>query len=276
MKILKRTQRVKLGQDNQPNYIPTLHQRVTMAITALYTDLSRYYDLMCTDINYQEQSHYAYRIHQLFGNQGKNHLDLACGTGLHVQHFLDFGYTSIGLDINQPMLNIAQERCPKAKFIQQDMSHFVVEKQVDFISCFLYSIHYNNGLSKLKECIACINTALKPGGVFFFNAVDKNYIDNREGIKHALTHDEADFTFQSAWRYCGEGDKQTLHVVIQRATSTHTETWQDEHPMVAISFHDLKELLLPYFEVFIFEHDFNKIIPWGETTGNAIFVAVKT
>lgn len=246
-----------------------------MSSTALYTDLSGYYDLMCADINYYEQSDYVRRLHQLFGNQGKHYLDLACGTGPHVRHFIDFGYHVSGLDINQPMLDIAQARCPEADFIQQDMNSFKVKEQPDLITCFLYSIHYNADINKLNECIACVHAALKPGGIFCFNAVDKNYIDNREGIKHGLQHDDSRFTFQSSWHYCGQGDKQELQLCIEKITNEKTETWHDQHPMVAISFQSLQEILRPYFEVHIFEHDFNKIVPWNKSSGNAIFVGVK-
>ena len=246
-----------------------------MSSTALYTDLSGYYDLMCSDINYQEQSHYVHRLHQIFGNQGKRYLDVACGTGPHVKHFIDFGYQTSGLDINQPMLDIAKQRCPDAQFIQQDMSNFKVAEQFDLISCFLYSIHYNDGINKLQECIASVHAALKPGGIFCFNAVDKNTIDNREGIKNSLKHNNSYFTFQSSWNYSGEGDKQTLQLRIEKTTDKRTEIWHDQHTMVAVSFQQLQKLLLPYFDAHIFEHDFDKIVPWGETTGNAILVGVK-
>jgi ubiquinone/menaquinone biosynthesis C-methylase UbiE len=246
-----------------------------MSSTALYTDLSDYYDLMCADINYQEQSDYVRRLHQLFGNQGKDYLDLACGTGPHLRHFIDFGYRATGLDINQPMLDIAQLRCPEATFIRQDMNSFTVTEQVDLMSCFLYSIHYNADIKTLREAIACAHAALKSGGIFCFNAVDKSFIDNREGIKHSLMHNNSHFTFQSSWHYCGEGDHQELQLCIEKTTGEHIEIWRDKHPMVALTFQYLRELLLPYFEVHIFEHDFNKIVPWGETTGNAIFVGVK-
>ncbi|MES2824879.1 MAG: class I SAM-dependent methyltransferase [Pseudomonadota bacterium] len=247
----------------------------------LYTDLSNYYDLMCADINYKEQSEYVRRVHQLFGNGGKYYLDLACGTGPHVKHFIDFGYQASGLDINQPMLDIAQARCPEAQLIQQDMSnfkvtHFKVPEQFDLISCFLYSIHYNDGIHKLKECITSVHAALKPGGVFCFNAVDKNTIDNKKGIKHTLEHNGCHFGFQSNWHYCGHGDQQALHLTIEKTTMENMELWQDQHQMVAISFQHLQELLQPYFEVHIFEHVFDKIVPWDESSGNAIFVAVKT
>ncbi|HSP30850.1 MAG TPA: methyltransferase domain-containing protein, partial [Halomonas sp.] len=90
-----------------------------MSVNALYTDLSGYYDLMCVDIDYQAQSDAIRRLHQIFGNDGTTHLDLACGTGPHVRHFIDFGYASSGLDINQPMLDIAATRCPEAHFTLQ-------------------------------------------------------------------------------------------------------------------------------------------------------------
>ena len=246
-----------------------------MSSTALYTDLSSYYDLMCADINYEEQSNYVRRIHQLFDNQGKNYLDIACGTGPHVRHFIDFGYQASGLDINQPMLDIAQQRCPEAKFILQDMSNFKVTEQLDLITCFLYSIHYNDGIHKLKECIASTHAALNTGGIFCFNAVDKNTIDNRDGIKHSVEHNNSYFTFQSGWNYCGQGDKQTLILNIEKTTAEKTESSQDQHQMVAVSFQHLQELLAPYFEIHIFEHVFDKIVPWNGFSGNAIFVAVK-
>lgn len=246
-----------------------------MSANALYTDLSIYYDLMCADINYQEQSGYVFRIHQLFGNQGKRYLDLACGTGPHIRHFIDFGYCSNGLDINQPMLNIAKQRCPEAQFSLQDMSSFHVAEPLDLITCFLYSIHYNQGIDKLKACIASAHAALNPGGVFCFNAVDKNTIDNRAGIKRALEHNGSQFMFQSGWYYKGQGDQQMLQLRIEKTTEGHKESWQDQHPMVAVSFQYLQQLLQPYFDVHIFEHVYDRIEPWGGSAGNTIFVAVK-
>lgn len=246
-----------------------------MSSTALYTDLSGYYDLMCADINYQQQSDYVRRLHQLFGNQGKDYLDLACGTGPHLRHFIDFGYTATGVDINQPMLDIAQQRCPEAQFIQADMSKLNMAAQMDLISCFLYSIHYNQSINTLMDCIASVHTALKPGGMFCFNAVNKNTIDNRAGIKHSLTHDDSEFSFQSSWYYGGEGDKQELQLCIEKTTEGKTQIWRDQHSMVALTFEHLQKLLEPYFEVHIFEHDYQKIVPWEQASGNAIFVGIK-
>lgn len=253
-----------------------LNRQVTMSANALYTDLSGYYDLMCADIDYQAQSRCVHRLQQLFGNGGLRHLDLACGTGPHVRHFIDHGYESSGLDINQPMLDRAAVRCPEARFSLQDMCEFTVSEPVDLITCFLYSIHYSAGIERLKACIASVHGALAANGVFCFNAVDKNRIDNDLFVKHAARHEGSRFTFSSGWNYCGVGERQSLKLNIEKASADETQVWHDEHPMVAVGFGELIGLLEPYFEIHVLEHDYEKIIPWNQESGNAIFVCAKS
>ena len=242
---------------------------------ALYTDLSGYYDLMCADIDYQAQSHGVHRLQQLFGNAGNRHLDLACGTGPHVRHFLDAGYRSSGLDINQPMLDRATERCPQAQFSLQDMCGFTVSEPVDLITCFLYSIHYSGGIERLQACIASAHAALEEGGVFCFNAVDKDRIDNALFVSHTAEHADGQFHFSSGWYYGGAGERQSLKLRIARTVAEETQVWHDEHPMVAVNFAELQALLQPYFEVHVLEHDYEKIVPWDQRSGNALFACVK-
>lgn len=256
---------------------PTLrleHQAI-MSGNALYNDLSGYYDLMCADIDYQAQSHCVHRLQQLFGNGGRRHLDLACGTGPHVRHFIDAGYASSGLDINQPMLDRAALRCPEAQFSRQDMCAFVVDEPQDLITCFLYSIHYSGGIDRLKACIASAHRALAASGLFCFNAVDKHQIDNDSFVTHSARHADGLFRFSSGWNYAGQGERQSLKLRIERSVAGETQVWHDEHPMVAVSFDELQTLLQPYFEVHVFEHDYEKLIPWNGTSGNALFACVK-
>ncbi|WP_339485941.1 class I SAM-dependent DNA methyltransferase [Pseudomonas sp. EL_65y_Pfl2_R95] len=246
-----------------------------MSGNALYTDLSGYYDLMCADIDYQAQSDCIQRLQQLFGTAGKRHLDLACGTGPHVRHFIDAGYLSTGLDINQPMLDRAAIRCPEAQFSMQDMCGFKVSEPQDLITCFLYSIHYSADIERLKGCIASVHQALHSGGLFCFNAVDKNMIDNDSFVSHSVRHDASMFKFSSGWHYPGTGAQQSLRLRIERTTAGETQVWRDEHPMVAVSFLELQALLQPYFEVHLLEHDYETLAPWNTTSGNAIVACVK-
>ncbi|NLQ17884.1 class I SAM-dependent methyltransferase [Marinomonas sp. M1K-6] len=246
-----------------------------MSDNALYTDLSGYYDLLCADISYQAQSHGVHRLNQIFGNGGKQLLDLACGTGPHIQHFYGQGYECTGLDINQPMLDLAQQRCPEAHFQLGNMCAFEAPQTYDLITCFLYSIHYSGDRQSLQSCIQSVHKALKTGGVFCFNSVDKNHIDNRLSAKHSVEHDGSVFSFGSSWYYHGEGEKQTLKLSIEKTDAEKTQRWTDEHPMVALSFIALQTLLSPYFDVHIFEHEYEKIVSWNALSGNAIFLCVK-
>jgi len=246
-----------------------------MSYNALYSDLSGYYDLMCADIDYQSQSNSAHRLNQIFGNGGKQHLDLACGTGPHIAHLMQDGFTCRGLDINQPMLDIAKQRCPDAEFTQGNMCAFETEHPFDLITCFLYSIHYSGDLDNLKSCIKSAYQALTHGGVFYFNVVAKSQIDNALFAKHSVQQDQDLFHFSSAWHYIGHGEKQTLNVRIDKTTDQQTLTWEDEHPMVALNFDELQTLLAPYFDVHVFEHNYDSITPWDHSSGNAIFVCVK-
>lgn len=246
-----------------------------MPPNALYTDLSGYYDLMCADIDYRAQSSGVRRLHQLFGNRGNRHLDLACGTGPHIRHFIDYGYQCQGLDIHQPMLDIAGERCPQAVLSLQDMCDFRFEQSFDLITCFLYSIHYSAGLEKLKGCIRSVHDALADTGMFCFNAVDKTRINNQLFVSHSTQHHGSDFTFRSGWQYSGQGDTQSLRLSIDKVTAGVSQSWQDEHAMVALSFSGFAELLQPLFEVHIFEHDYERIVPWDGNSGNALFVCIK-
>jgi SAM-dependent methyltransferase len=246
-----------------------------MSFNALYTDLSGYYDLMCADIDYQGQSNGVIRLQQFFGNGGKTHLDLACGTGPHIEHFLAAGYQCTGLDLNQPMLDLARQRCPQAQFLQQNICDFQLEQPVDLITCFLYSLHYAGDTQGLTACLRQVLTALKPGGVFCFNAVDKDLIDNNAKVRHCAQHQQSDFVFESGWNYRGQGDRQSLDLSIAKTSQGVTQQWQDQHPMVAVNFAELNALLVPGFEVIMLEHDYEKIVPWNQQSGNALVVCIK-
>ncbi len=242
---------------------------------ALYTDLSHYYDLLCADINYHEQSSAIVRLAALLGNSGTALADLACGSAPHIWHFQQHGFTCTGLDLHQPMLDLAAARCPAASFIKQDLCAFQLAEPVDVITCLLYSIHYSASLAGLAGCIKSAYQALTPGGVFCFNAVAKDRISNQLAVAHQALHQHSKLSFASAWYYSGSGEQQALNLKITRESAEHTEYWQDSHTMVAVSFSELQGLLAPYFEVHMLEHDYQRIQPWDQQSGNALFVCVK-
>lgn len=173
------------------------------------------------------------------------------------------------------MLDKALLRCPEASFMLQNMCDFSLAEPVDLITCFLYSIHYSASIQNLKACIQSVFNALKPGGVFCFNAVDKDKIDNNSYVRHKAEFDNSHFVFESGWNYSGQGERQSLHLSIEKTTADLTQIWQDQHPMVAVSFAELELLLRSSFEVHILEHNYERIASWDKQAGNALFVCIK-
>ena len=62
---------------------------------------------------------------------------------------------------------------------------------------------------------------------------------------------------------------------VYGALTEETQVWNDEHSMVSVNFAELQVLLQPYFEVHVLEHDYEKIVPWDQRSGNALFACVK-
>src|SRR5688572_24511522 len=79
----------------------------------IYTDLSDYYDQFCAEVDYAEQCSFAERAFVLFAASGtRDYLDLACGTGRHLELLAARGFIASGLDNSAFMLDKAALRCP--------------------------------------------------------------------------------------------------------------------------------------------------------------------
>jgi len=247
------------------------------AMNNLYADLSRYYDQFCAGVDYAQQCDFAVRALECFGESGgRDYLDLACGTGPHLHFMQQKGFCVSGLDNSAHMLELARQRCPQAQLVLCDLAAFDYDRQFDLISCFLYSIHYSHPVAALQETLRRAYQALKPGGVFIFDLVDKEGIRNGEGVvSHADCADGA-LRFQSGWRYRGHGDVLDLNLSIELSNANGQQCWSDHHVMTAITIADIKSLLLQAgFEVTLLEHDYSRLQEWRGESFNVIVAAMR-
>lgn len=249
---------------------------------SLYADLSRYYDQFCAGVDYAQQCDFAERALRCFGESigsdalAGEYLDLACGTGPHLYFLQQKGFAVSGLDNSQPMLDQAQQRVPQAQLSLCDLAAFEYDGQFDLISCFLYSIHYSYPLSALHETLRRAYRALKPGGVFIFDMVDKRGIRNSEGVVTQCDSAEGALRFQSGWKYGGEGDVLDLHLSIELTGRSGVQRWSDHHTMTATTIAAVKsQLVQTGFEVTLLEHDYSRLQEWGGESFNVIVVAVR-
>jgi len=105
----------------------------------------------------------------------KNHLDLACGTGLFVNELSRLGIDSSGLDISKEMIAEAKKRFPDRDFYIGDMTCFNFKNKFDLITCLYDSINHLTTFYKWKKVFQNVYKNLNRGGhfIFDFNTISK-------------------------------------------------------------------------------------------------------
>src|SRR5438309_8573263 len=123
------------------------------------------YDLFYSFKNYAAE---AQRLQELIRkykrSKGDALLDIACGTGHHIQ-YLKRLYKTEGLDLDNLLLDFARERNPDVTFHQGDMLDFDLGKEFDVLLCLFSSVGYVRTPDNLSKAIANMGRHLKPGGV---------------------------------------------------------------------------------------------------------------
>jgi SAM-dependent methyltransferase len=90
-------------------------------------------------------------------------LDVACGTGSHLEHLT--GYEAEGLDLDPEMLAVARERLPSIRLHEGDMADFDLGKRFDAVVCMFSSIGYVRTEKQLRSAITSMARHLEPAGV---------------------------------------------------------------------------------------------------------------
>ena len=116
----------------------------------LFTQSAPYYDLIYSYKDYAtEAAKLVAIIRDSLRSGGRRLLDVACGTGLHIQH-LKARYECEGLDIDEGLLELARERNPTVRFHRADMADFGLDREYDIVTCLFSAIGY---VKPNRQCI---------------------------------------------------------------------------------------------------------------------------
>ena len=100
----------------------------------MFTRSARFYDAIYSFKDYGKE---ATRIDALIRERrpkARKLLDVACGTGLHLQHLRE-GYEVEGLDLDPKLLKFARERLGEVPLHEGDMRDFDLGRRFDAITC---------------------------------------------------------------------------------------------------------------------------------------------
>jgi SAM-dependent methyltransferase len=130
----------------------------------VFTRSARIYDAIYASIrDYPREAAELDRLIQERRPGARTLLDVACGTGAHLEHLTQ--YEVQGLDLDPEMLAIARERLPDVAFHQGDMADFDLGTRFDAVVCMFSSIGYVRAEERLRSALASMARHLEPGGV---------------------------------------------------------------------------------------------------------------
>lgn len=132
----------------------------------------------------------AHSLNQAHSASASTLLDVACGTGKHLEQFGQW-YEVEGLDLDRTLLGIAQERLGNVPLHAADMVSFDLGRRFDAVTCLFSSIGYVGTEERLNQAIATMANHLDPSGVLIVEPwlAPETWVNNRP---HLLSVDEPD------------------------------------------------------------------------------------
>lgn len=112
---------------------------------------------------------------QRINEQNRTVLDVACGTGQLLLHFLEYGYQAMGLDQSADMLAYAKEntlpylKAGRVLFTRANMASFGLDRRFGLVVSTFDALNHLTGENALHSCFQSVYDALVEGGVFIFD-----------------------------------------------------------------------------------------------------------
>ena len=192
----------------------------------MYKKLAKYYDLIYHWKDYEKEAHSIKDLIKKYKkSDGNKLLDVGCGTGKHLECFLD-DFSCMGIDINNEMVEVARTKFKDVIFEQKDMIDFNLKTEFDVILCLFSSIGYVKTYSNLEKTMLNFKNHLKKGGVLIIEPwfTKSTYWDGHPGmttyegeaIKIARLNSskiEGDLSIMEMHYLIAEKDKDVIHFV---------------------------------------------------------------
>jgi SAM-dependent methyltransferase len=104
-------------------------------------------------------------------------LDLACGAGTLTARLASRFKTVLGLDVNDSMLQCAQQVCAEyanVRLVKADFHAFALAERFDAVLCASDSLNYVARPEDLEIVFRQVAAHLRPGGFFLFDVLDRH------------------------------------------------------------------------------------------------------
>ena len=195
-----------------------------------YTSRPELYDLEYSFKDYAGEVATLERIVAERNPTARTLLDVACGTGRHLEH-LRTRFECEGADLDGGLLDVARRRVPGVPLQQADMRDFDLGRRFDVVTCLFSAIGFVGGPDGLAATARAFARHLNPGGLALVEPwlTPNVWMPNRP---HLLTHEEPDLVLARA-TLSGLRDERVstteMHYVV--ATPARVEHFVEQHDL---------------------------------------------
>jgi SAM-dependent methyltransferase len=197
-----------------------------------YTKRPELYDVAYAFKDYAGEAAVVERIVRERNPTARTLLDVACGTGKHLEH-LQASFDCAGVDLDDGLLAVARERLAGVPLHQADMRDFDLGCTFDVVTCLFSAIGSVGSPAGLEAAGRTLAAHLAPGGVLIVEPwlTPDVWIPNRP---HLLTYEEEGLAFA----------RVTLSGLRDERISTTEMHYAVATPRGAYSFAERHELYL--------------------------------
>ncbi len=195
-----------------------------------YTSRPELYDLEYSFKDYAGEVATIERIVRERNAGARTLLDVACGTGKHLEH-LSTRFECEGADLDEGLLDVARQRVPGVPLHHADMRDFDLGRQFDVVTCLFSAIGFVGGPDGLAATARAFARHLNPGGIALVEPwlTPDVWMPNRP---HLLTHEEPDLVLARA-TVSGLRDERIstteMHYLV--ATPAGVEHFVEDHKL---------------------------------------------
>ena len=195
----------------------------------MYQKFAAVYDAIYSFKDYAAESEKIAAIAAEKQPAAKSLLDVACGSGAHLQH-LRAHYACTGLDLSEDLLTVAREKLPDVQFAHGDMRTFDLGRQFDVVTCLFAAIGYMTTLSDLRLAIANMAKHVASGGVMIIEPwiTRENF---RSGLFHLMTAETETMKIARANTSRIEGDTSVMDFHFMVVSKDGVDLFEEEHRM---------------------------------------------